>query len=55
MGEPAVNDSRYWRTYHVHNIGTVKVTPERTEYPCVTCGGTVRIPTRGQVAARRAS
>lgn len=50
-----MNDSWYWRTYHVHNIGTVNVTPERTQYPCVTCGGTVHIATREQVAAGRAS
>lgn len=48
-----MNDTRYFRTYHVHNIGTAKITPDRTEYPCITCGGTAHIPTREQVAARR--
>ena len=50
-----MNDTRYFRTYHVHDIGTVEVTPERTEYPCITCGGTVQIPTRRSVEAGRRS
>lgn len=50
-----MNDTRYFRTYHVHNIGTVEITPDRTEYPCVTCGGTVQIPTHRCVEAGRRS